>query len=128
MVCTSADQIVTVVDTTAPSITAPADVTIECTSDESSAGNGVATGSDTCGTVTITESDAVVDECGNTKTITRTWTATDDCGNTTSADQTITVVDTTAPSLTVPADTTVECDASTASEAPTKMATSVSAN
>ncbi|MCA0154557.1 HYR-like domain-containing protein, partial [Winogradskyella vincentii] len=55
-------------------------------------------------------SDAVVDACGNTKTITRTWTATDDCGNTTSAVQTITVVDTTAPTFTVPADLTVECD------------------
>ncbi|MCA0154567.1 hypothetical protein, partial [Winogradskyella vincentii] len=88
---------------------APADVTIECTEDESSANTGVATGSDTCGTVTISESDAVVNACGNTKTITRTWTATDDCGNTTSAVQMITVVDTTPPTITAPADVTIEC-------------------
>ncbi|WP_242121566.1 HYR domain-containing protein, partial [Aestuariivivens sediminicola] len=77
----SVDQTITVLDTTPPSITAPADVTIECTDDESSASNGVATGSDTCGDVTITESDVVTDQCGNTKTIVRTWTATDECGN-----------------------------------------------
>ncbi|NNF86511.1 MAG: HYR domain-containing protein, partial [Winogradskyella sp.] len=110
---TSADQTITVVDTTPPSITAPTDVTIECTADESSAANGVATGSDTCGAVTITESDVVVDACGNTKTITRTWTATDECGNATSADQTITVVDTTPPSIDTDAsNSTVECDGS----------------
>ena len=106
---TSADQVITVVDTTAPSLSVPADVTIECTADESSAGNGVATGSDTCGSVVITESDVSVAGCGNTKVITRTWVATDDCGNTTSGDQVITVVDTTAPSIVVPADVTIEC-------------------
>ena len=86
-----------------PTITCPADVTIECTEDETSANTGVATGSDTCGDVTITESDVVVDDCGNTKVITRTWTATDECGNETSCDQLITVVDTSPPTITCPA-------------------------
>jgi gliding motility-associated-like protein len=107
---TSADQTITVVDTTAPTITVPADVTIECTEDESSANTGVATGADTCGSVTVTESDVETAACGNTKTIVRTWTVTDECGNSTSADQTITVVDTTAPTFTVPDDITIECD------------------
>ncbi|MEH6538431.1 MAG: HYR domain-containing protein, partial [Psychroserpens sp.] len=108
---TSGDQVITVIDTTAPSLTVPDDVTIQCTADESSASNGEATGSDTCGGVAITESDSVVEACGNTRTITRTWTATDDCGNTTSGDQVITVIDTTAPSLTVPDDVTIQCTA-----------------
>ncbi|NNK60242.1 MAG: HYR domain-containing protein, partial [Flavobacteriaceae bacterium] len=89
----------TIEDTTDPILTLPADVTIECTEDESSANTGVATGSDTCSGVQITQSSTEVTECGNTKVITRTWTATDDCGNTTSGQQTITVVDTTAPSI-----------------------------
>lgn len=97
----SQTQIITVQDTTAPVIECPADVTLECPADTSIAANGSATGSDTCGSVTITSSDISVEGCGNTDVITRTWTATDECGNSTSCDQTITVQDTTAPSLSV---------------------------
>ncbi|WP_339614123.1 Ig-like domain-containing protein, partial [uncultured Winogradskyella sp.] len=103
-------QRIIVEDTTPPTISAPADITIECTEDETSANTGLATGTDSCGSVTITQADAVTEECGNTKTIIRTWTATDDCGNTATDTQTIIVEDTTAPTFTVPENLTIECD------------------
>ena len=83
---------------------------MECTQSTDPSATGTATGSDTCGDVTITFTDSSVDACGNTQTITRTWTATDECGNTTSDTQTISVVDTTAPTFSVPDDITIECD------------------
>src|SRR4029078_1707049 len=83
--------------------------TVECTGDTSPAATGEATGSDTCGTVTITHEDSFTAACGNTGTITRTWKATDDCSNFETCVQTITIVDTTKPSISCPADTTVEC-------------------
>src|SRR5439155_11305721 len=102
-------QTITIVDTTKPSLTVPSDKTVECTVDTSPAGTGQATGSDTCGAVTISHTDVFAPGCGNTGVITRTWTATDACNNATSGAQKITVVDTTKPGLTVPSDQTVEC-------------------
>ncbi len=92
----------TIEDTTLPSITCPADTTLECPADTSIAANGSATGSDVCGSVEITSGDSTVPGCGETETITRTWTATDDCENSLSCDQIITVIDTTAPVLEIP--------------------------
>src|SRR5207249_4890116 len=94
-------------------LTVPSDKTVECMADTSPAGTGQATGSDTCGAVTISHTDAFAPGCGNTGVITRTWKATDACNNATSAAQKITVVDTTKPSLTVPSDKTVECTGDT---------------
>src|SRR5207245_2865114 len=110
---TSGTQKITVVDTTKPSLEHTSDKTSQCTADTSPAGTGQATGSDTCGAVTISYTDAFAPGCGNTGVITRTWTATDACDNTTSGTQKITVVDTTKPSLTVPSDKTVECTGDT---------------
>uniref|UniRef100_UPI00263488A9 HYR-like domain-containing protein n=1 Tax=uncultured Psychroserpens sp. TaxID=255436 RepID=UPI00263488A9 len=106
-------QTISIVDTTAPTLTIPADATVECTESTDPSATGNATATDTCGNVTVTFTDSAVDACGNTQTITRTWTATDDCGNSVSDTQTISVVDTTAPTLTIPADATVECTEST---------------
>jgi hypothetical protein len=108
-------QRISVEDTTPPDLTVPADVTVECDASTDPSGTGEGTATDNCDpSVDVTFSDSEAPgNCPAEKVITRTWTATDDCGNSTSADQTITVVDTTSPDLTVPADVTVECDAST---------------
>ncbi|MGD8453853.1 MAG: right-handed parallel beta-helix repeat-containing protein [Phycisphaerae bacterium] len=117
----SCDQIITVVDTTDPVITCPADVTMECSDSRDPYVNGalgVASATDNCdSTPTITYADVDnLSGCGGyTGTITRTWTAEDDCGNTSSCDQTITVVDTTPPDISCPGDITQNADAGTCS-------------
>jgi hypothetical protein len=87
---------------TAPTVTAPPDLVLECPADTSTSSTGVATAQGSCSAVTgISYSDVVSNACGGSKTIARTWTATDACGNSASALQTITVQDTTPPILTV---------------------------
>ena len=104
---TSATQTITIIDTTAPELTIPADYTAEC-SDAHPMDDASAT--DNCGEATIDVVETTIDgECAGDYTITRAFTATDDCGNATSATQTITIIDTTAPELTIPADYTAEC-------------------
>ncbi len=94
----TADQVITVVDTTAPVVTAPADLTLECGDDTDPAFTGTATATDACDTApVVTYSDVVTATCGNTTVITRTWSATDVCGQVGTADQIITLEDTTPP-------------------------------
>lgn len=103
----SVDQTITIVDTSMPVITCPADLSIECSFDKTPASTGIATASDDCGDVLISFADEITDGCGCTEIIIRTWTATDDCGNLTSEVQTITVVDEILPeiqSITAPFD------------------------
>jgi gliding motility-associated-like protein len=108
-------QTINIQDTTAPTFTVPANVTFECDVDltDVSLTGDVTDEADNCSTNleatfvdTITTSD-----CANESIITRTWSLTDECDNTTTLIQTITVQDTTAPTFTVPADVTLECDA-----------------
>src|SRR5262249_39560501 len=110
----SANQVITVRDTTPPTITAPPSVVLECPVDTSTNANGVATAIDTCGSVTVTYSDSVSNICGNSRMIPRTWRATDACGNVATALQTLTIRDTTPPVLTIPQNVVVECGNSTA--------------
>ena len=100
---------VTLKDITAPVITCPDDVDVECGGPTDVATTGMATATD-CSEVEITSQDVFTPSCGMTGVIERTWTATDDCGNSSSCVQTITIEDTTKPEITCPADVTVECD------------------
>ncbi|WP_449488589.1 HYR-like domain-containing protein, partial [Zhouia amylolytica] len=114
----SVSQTITVADTTAPTFTAPDDITIECNQDASdlTLTGDVTDEADNCATgLEATFTDATnPGACANEYTIIRTWTLTDDCDNTTMLEQTINVVDTTDPSI----DTTnlenlsIECDGS----------------
>lgn len=83
---TSEKAELSVVDNKAPTLTAPANVTVQC-------GNtinwGTATATDNCGSATVTFSDVTVSsDCINGGLIIRTWKATDACGNATTKTQT----------------------------------------
>ncbi|WP_179369016.1 HYR domain-containing protein [Candidatus Nitrosotenuis sp. DW1] len=102
----TATQTVSVVDTTAPVLTVPENITQEATG---STGNIVALGQPI--TQDISEVSSVINNApsdypfGSTMV---TWTATDKYGNSASGNQNVTIIDTTKPSLSAPADVTVE--------------------
>ncbi|MDE1868296.1 MAG: HYR domain-containing protein, partial [Thaumarchaeota archaeon] len=101
----NATQIVDVVDTTAPKLTPPTNVTFEATSVTSNTvplGNATATDIEP---VTITNNAPSVFQLGKTSVL---WTAKDTSGNTANATQIVDVVDTTAPKLTPPTNVTFE--------------------
>jgi hypothetical protein len=112
----TATATVNISDLDAPVITPPADVTIECDESTDPSNTGYATATDTCDAdPAVTHSDAITPgDCPQEYLIERAWTATDSCGNSAGHVQTITVVDTAPPTITPPADVTVECDESTA--------------
>ena len=121
-------QTFTVESTVAPTITCPADVTLQCDQGTTPADTGMATGTASCSDPTISFTDVSTQTatgCGaSTYVITRTWTATDDCNRMVSCDQIITVEDTTPPVITCPADVNGTCTDSTL-PADTGMATAV---
>ena len=102
----SATQIVSVIDTVAPSISAPSDIMIEATSaDENSADLGDPTAGD------LVEVRSISNDAPNYYPIgmtTITWNATDSSGNTASDTQIISIVDTTIPEITSPEDIVAE--------------------
>jgi len=110
----SAQQTITVDDTTPPTITGvPNDETIECGEQPAPATGVIAI--DNCDRDVQVEVEDVINgqtDCASSYTITRIFTATDDCGNESTDSQTITVNgDDTPPTiLGVPANETVECD------------------
>ena len=118
-------QTITVVDNTPPVITCPSDKTLEVGQSTTPVNTGYATAVDGCGTAEVTWTESFTfTGCGSARTITRTWTATDECGNSSSCDQMIYLVDTTPPSITCPADVSVQCLADVPAANPASVSTS----
>ena len=90
---------VTVVDTTDPTITAPADIAVEANTTGGATGValGAATASDIADPAPSITNDAPATFLLGTTVV--TWTATDASGNSADATQNVTVVDTTDPSM-----------------------------
>ena len=105
---------VTVNDNFAPSISCPADLSINCEQDpEDLTLVGEATTSEACSLDTLFYTDQVNVTCGN-GTINRTWTAIDGTGNSSTCTQVITVVDNNNFTVNFPPDVTIDlCSNST---------------
>ncbi|MFN3654530.1 MAG: HYR domain-containing protein [Candidatus Nitrosotenuis sp.] len=102
----TATQLVSIIDTTAPAITVPKNIVVEATgSSGTSVSIGEAEATDAIGVESITNNSPVVFSLGTTMV---TWSAVDMSGNIATAIQNVTVVDTTAPTITPPADITIE--------------------
>jgi len=101
----TATQRVTVIDTTAPSVTAPNSIEVEATSVDNTVEIGNPVYNDLVDVISVTSDSPDTFPLGETVI---TWTATDSSGNSATATQTVTVVDTTAPELIVPEDVIVD--------------------
>jgi gliding motility-associated-like protein len=119
---------VSVVDTTAPTLTKPAqDLTVQCGTNTTQALNNWlanhagAEASDSCSIVTWTNDynngANFAPSCGSTGSVAVTFTGSDACGNQVTTTATFTIEDTTAPVLVTPAQNkTVECAADNETE------------
>jgi endonuclease G len=114
---TPATVSITVNDTVAPTINAPANVTVNTGAGATTCGVvvtetqlGTATATDNAGSVSIARSGVPAGNIFPVGTTTITYTATDDAGNSSTTTQTVTVIDNTAPTITAPAPTSVNAD------------------
>jgi gliding motility-associated-like protein len=102
----TATQTVTVTDTILPTITAPAGISVSANS--SCAAFNVLLGTpittDNCSVSNVRNNASAIFSLGITTVI---WTVTDGSGNIRTATQTVTVIDTTLPTITVPANVSV---------------------
>jgi len=100
-----ATQVVTIIDTTAPDVSAPSNIIAEATDlYNNEIELGEATVYDIMNITSITNDAPEFFPMGETIV---TWTATDSSGNFSTATQTVTIIDTTAPELTVPENVTI---------------------
>ncbi|MGB4846939.1 MAG: hypothetical protein WBP41_03425, partial [Saprospiraceae bacterium] len=106
------NQTITVFDNTAPFISCPPNLTVQCASLVPANNPASVTSSDNCGggsTVTFVADVITNQTCVNRFTVNRTYMAIDACGNTATCTQLITVFDNTPPSITCPQNITVVC-------------------
>ncbi|TLX68276.1 MAG: HYR domain-containing protein, partial [Thaumarchaeota archaeon] len=104
-------QKITVIDTTAPTLTAPPNVTIEAKSpDHNSADLGLPSAFDAVVVLSVTNDAPAYFSLGQTIV---TWTAKDASGNAATAKQIVTVQDTTPPTIHAPSDITMEAASAT---------------
>lgn len=112
---TAVTRVVNVVDSTAPTVTAPANVTVNTGSGAASCGTtvsdatlGSGSANDACqGALSVTRTGVPAGNVFPVGTTTVTYSATDAHNNTASATQTVTVVDNTPPTISCPANITV---------------------
>ncbi|MBK9982115.1 MAG: T9SS type A sorting domain-containing protein [Saprospiraceae bacterium] len=105
-------QTIIVNDNTMPTLTCPVNVTVQCVSLVPAVNTAGVVTADNCGPVpTVTFVNDVISNqtCTNRFVVTRTYRSTDACGNSATCAQVITVFDNTAPTLTCPANVTVQC-------------------
>ncbi len=107
----TANQTVIVLDNIAPTISAPAAVTVNANAACNASGVvlGSPTTSDNCSSVTTSNNAPAIFPLGTTTVI---WTATDAAGNSATATQTVTVLDAQVPTISAPANITVQANAS----------------
>jgi len=101
-----ATQVVTIIDTTAPDVSAPSDIVAEATDLSNNVIElGDATAYDIMNVASITNDAPEFFPVGETIV---TWTVTDLSGNSSTATQTVTIIDTITPSITTPDSITAE--------------------
>ncbi|MBK8922692.1 MAG: HYR domain-containing protein [Saprospirales bacterium] len=107
----SCTQVITVTDNVPPTISCPANTTVDCTESTLPPATGTAGATDNCSTPEIGYNDGppTPGDCPQEYTINRTWLARDACGNTAGCVQTIFVQDITPPMLSCPPAVSVEC-------------------
>jgi len=107
---------VTIQDNELPVVTAPADITVQCSASLDPTVNnalGTATATDNCTAGATSYTDVVGNgSCAQGKIVTRTWKSTDQSGNMGTDVQIITVIDNVAPTFTAPTDKVLDCPGS----------------
>ena len=106
---TDRTQIITIDDTTAPTVGLLYPVSVECKGDVPAADISIVQASDNCGTPVVRHLSDVSDGQTCPEVVTRTYRVTDACGNVTDRVQQITIEDKTNPQISGPADIELSC-------------------